>query len=261
MLPSNGMASSVPTLKRIAFGMTKGRVFIFDLSSMTLNKMDTKLIPRSHTIDIAFFSSCNKVVYFVWLEDKCVVEENCSHEVGVLDLNSEKVVYWDTSQIGLGKRILEEMYLSSTNPNLVYGFFADKYDYEVVASELDSYKKSIKTGAFNVCKETWQQVAAPSEKETKIFTGQFDHPLFKNQKSKIRQYLKAANLISEKEHDRIIWADDNYVLFTSYRISRKNLVIGHIAAGHVIIDKTIDTEKYNVDGSLLNPDSAVFIYE
>ena len=257
ILPSIGIAGTSSTLKGIAFGMTQGRVFMLNLSDMTLKKMDTKIITKSHTTDIAYFPSSNRIVFFVWLEDKCYVREGCSHQVGVIDLNSGKVDYWNTSKIGLGMRILEGIQLSATDPNIVYGFFADRYEYEVPDNELEEYKKSIKIGAFDVCKNTWQQILAPLEKEMKDFPGNLDNISFLKEKSEIWQFLKIDNLISEKESYRILWADDDNILF----MTGPDLKLGHIAAGHVIVDKVIDTKLFkDYDTKLFYPDSAAFIY-
>ena len=261
LLPNKGMADTIPKLKEIAFGTFRGEVLILNLSDMTLKKVATKQMTKSHTTSMAFFPSCNKIVFFVWLADKCYVREDCSHQVGVIDLNSRKVDYWDTSQVGLGMRILEGIQLSVNDTNVVYGLFADRYDYEVPDNEMEAYKKSIKTGAFDVCKNTWRQIPTPSEKEMKDFPGNLDNISFLKKNNEVWQSLKADNLISEKEDYHIIWADDNYILFASDRKSKKNLVLGHIAAGHVIVDKIIDTKSFEDDGRiLLNPDSAAFIY-
>ena len=261
LLPTAGMADTYPKLKEIAFGTFRGEVLILNLSDMTLKKMATTQMTKSHITGMAFFPSCNKIVFFVWLADKCYVREGCSHQVGIIDLNSGKVDYWDTSKIGLGTRILEGIQLSATDTNVVYGFFADRYDYEVPDNELEEYRKSIKTGVFDVCKNTWRQSPVPSEKGIKDFPGNIDNLPFLKKKSEIWQYLKADNLISDTEYYHIFWADDNYVLFTSDMASKKNVVLGHISAGHVIVDKIIDTKLFGDNGRiLLKPDSAAFIY-
>lgn len=241
-------------LTSIAFGFRMGRVEVLQLSDLSVRKFQTHSGKTLVTVGMAYFQDADKLVFEV-------VGMADYHDVGIIDLSSGEVRYWEPSTIGLGNNILT-VALSSSLRDHIYGFFAEKSWQEVENStkeEYENFENSIRTGVFNVANETWEEVPySLAISDLEPFFGHLHYPSTWGETHELLwQRLLAQQLLPQDEkRDALLWADEQYVLFRS----GTELVLGSLEDDFIVVEKHIPKSIVQTDGDILHPDSITFIY-
>lgn len=121
--------------RSIILGYREGKIYSLSLDNYDFKQINIKTIPKSWTTGLAYFQKCNKLVVDILGESTRVVE--------ILDLDDFKLSFWETSEIGLGEKIID-VRLFLADPNIVLGVFGDTYGSQVKEGELSEYKKKLK---------------------------------------------------------------------------------------------------------------------
>ncbi len=253
-LPSISLAQKDGKLTGIAFGLRMGRVEVLDLTDLSMREFQTNLGKTLVTVGVAHFSNSEKLVFEV-------IGMGDYHDVGIIHLPTGELKYWESATIGLGGKILS-ISLSASLPNHIYGDFAEKswQDLEnATKEEIENFEKSMRTGAFNVENETWEEVSYSGvTPDLKLFPGRLEHhPEWEEKYEPIWQVLLAQQLLpQDEERHTLLWADERYVLFRS----GEELVLGRREDQAIVVEKHIPKSAVQSDGDILHPDSVAFMY-
>lgn len=184
----------------LALGLNEGKIASISLQDWKIKYYSALMSKSLQPIGIKYYSKTQKVVFVMF---------NYDYTIGLLDLKSDNVKYFNSLEFGIRGKIIDDIRMSKKNTNdEIFLLFSDKHLASMIhEKDLNSYFSMISVVNININQNSWKVITNHNKED--LFADFNEQWIFPN--GKVTGYLLKNHSEQKKNGDDI----EKYVSDTS----------------------------------------------